>query len=255
MGNQADGTPEAVSGGREEHEGSGPGVLQFLKLVLQSIFTGFVRNIPWMILIAIIVWLLHMVLLGIADPVAGTGSVSGLASILVTPGNELIGAIFWLLIAWMISTVIFQVRSGSFGRSVKKIGTVPAWLGESYHHSSILSLLVLSTGFFCALLIAAFIRNIVVSLQLVLVSLSWLAAQKEGIMVVFLGVAWGRVSGLFSREKNEPFEASYAGAGILGALLGFIISMVIPLKGLELILLLCLALVIIATILIARRSG
>lgn len=252
---QSEGTPGEVSGGREENEGSTHGVLHFLKLVLQSIVTGFLKNIPWMILIAVIVWILHMVLLGVADPAASPGSVSGLASILVTPGNELIGAIFWLLLAWIISTVIFQVRSGSFGRSVKKIGTVPAWLGESYHHSSILSLLVLSTGFLCALLIAAFIRNIVVSLQLVLVSLSWLAAQKEGIMVVFLGVVWGRVSGLFSREKNEPFEASYAGAGILGGVLGFLVSMVITLEGLESFLILGIIALIIIAIFFMRRAA
>jgi hypothetical protein len=230
-------------------------ILQFLRGILRGMITGFLKNIPLMIVIAGIVWFLHVILMWLAVPTRQSGPASGIASLLVSPGNELIGAIFWLLMAWMVSTVIFQLRSRSFGKSVNNIRTIPDWLRESFHHSSIISLLIFSTGLLFALLIAALIQNIIVSLQLTLVSLSWLAAQKEGIMVVFLGVVWGRVSGLFSQRNEATSLPTYAGVGILGVSVGFLFSMMIPLEGSEYMLVFCLVLVFVAVLLLSRRRG
>ncbi len=230
----------------------GTGITGFLKLFIKSAALGFAKNIPWMILIAIIVWLLHLFLVWIANPSATPGSISGLASILVIPGNEVAGAIFWLLLSWLISTLIFQLRFKRFGKSLRNIGKIPDWIGESFHDSLLVSMLLVTTGFVLALLIASLIQNVIISIQLVMVSLGWMAAQKEGVLVVFTGVIWGSVSRAFASGKKSTFHASFAGSAILGMSLGFILSLVAPLKGMAGILFLCCAGLVIVTIVVAR---
>jgi len=233
--------------------GLGLGIIHFLKSFVKSAILGFMKNIPWMILIAIVVWLLHLLLLGIANPSATPGNISGLASILVIPGNEVVGAIFWLLLSWLISTLIFQVRTKRFGKSLQQIGRIPAWINESFHSSQALSLLLFSMGFVVALIIAALIQNVIISVQLILVSLGWLVAQKEGVMVVFIGAIWGSVSRTFASEKKSAFNPSFAGSAIFGLSVGFLMSLVIPLNGLTGILVVFFIFILIVTIVVARE--
>ena len=235
--------------------GSGLGIIHFLKSFVKSAILGFMKNIPWMILIAIVVWLLHLLLLGIANPSATPGNRSGLASILVIPGNEVVGAIFWLLLSWLISTLIFQVRTKRFGRSLQQIVRTPAWIHESFHSSQALSLLLFSMGFVIALIIAALIQNVIISVQLILVSLGWLVAQKDGVMVVFVGAIWGSVSRTFATEKQSAFNPSFAASAILGLSIGFLMSLVIPLTGLTGILVVFFIFILIVTIVVARERA
>ena len=239
-------------------QGSGPGgpglgIIHFLKSFLKSAILGFMKNIPWMILIAIVVWLLHLLLLGIANPSATPGTISGLASILVIPGNEVVGAIFWLLLSWLISTLIFQVRTKRFGKSLQQIGRIPAWINESFHSSQALSLLLFSMGFVVALIIAALIQNVIISVQLILVSFGWLVAQKDGVMVVFVGAIWGSVSRTFASGKKSAFNPSFAASAIFGLSVGFLMSLVIPLNGLPGILVVLFIFILIVTIVVARE--
>ena len=235
--------------------GPGLGIIHFLKSFVKSAILGFMKNIPWMILIAIVVWLLHLLLLGIANPSATPGNISGLASILVIPGNEVVGAIFWLLLSWLISTLIFQVRTKRFGKSLQQIGRIPAWINESFHNSQVLSLLLFSMGFVVALIIATLIQNVIISVQLILVSLGWLVAQKDGVMVVFVGAIWGSVSRTFTTEKQSAFNPSFAASAILGLSIGFLMSLVIPLNGLTGILVVFFIFILIVTIVVARERA
>lgn len=248
MGDQAQGGAPVQRSGP-----AGPGIIHFLKSFLKSAILGFMKNIPWMILIAIVVWLLHLLLLGIANPSATPGTISGLASILVIPGNEVVGAIFWLLLSWLISTLIFQVRTKRFGKSLQQIGRIPAWINESFHSSQALSLLLFSMGFVVALIIAALIQNVIISVQLILVSLGWLVAQKDGVMVVFVGAIWGSVSGTFASGKKSAFNPSFAASAIFGLSVGFLMSLVIPLNGLTGIMVVFFIFILIVTIVVARE--
>ena len=250
MGDQAQGGAPVQRSGPA---GPGLGIIHFLKSFLKSAILGFMKNIPWMILIAIVVWLLHLLLLGIANPSATPGTISGLASILVIPGNEVVGAIFWLLLSWLISTLIFQVRTKRFGKSLQQIGRIPAWINESFHSSQALSLLLFSMGFVVALIIAALIQNVIISVQLILVSLGWLVAQKDGVMVVFVGAIWGSVSGTFASGKKSAFNPSFAASAIFGLSVGFLMSLVIPLNGLTGIMVVFFIFILIVTIVVARE--
>lgn len=235
--------------------GPAPGITSFLKSFVKSAILGFMKNIPWMILIAIVVWFLHLFLLGIANPSAAPGTISGLASILVIPGNEVVGAIFWLLLSWIISTLIFQIRTKRFGKSLQKLGRIPEWLHESFQRSQALSFLLLSLGFVIALLIAALIQNVIISIQLILVSLGWLAAQKEGIMVVFVGTIWGSVSRVFASGKKSSFNPSFAGSVILGLSVGFFLSLLVPLKEMTWILAIFFVFIVMVTVVVARERA
>lgn len=233
---------------------SSGGFWNFMRVILKGIATGFVKNLPWILLVSIIIWVLHILLAQVAMHSAGQAFASVLSSILVRPGNELVGAVFWLLVGWLVSKSIFLVRYRNFGKSVQNIRRVPGWVQESFRISGAKSCLLLLFGGTCALAIAALIQNVLVSIQLVLVSLGWLAANKEGMIVALGGVVWGSVNAIFHRGSISPDYPSLAGPAVLGSVGGFLLSIFVPLMGLAGVLVLFAIIIAVLGSAVSRRG-
>lgn len=203
---------------------------RFLKILGKGMATGFVRHIPLMIGTMVLVWLIHTALLFFVKQGAVKGDLHPLiASILILPGHEAEGLLFWGLLVGLSISIASRIRSGRLDDSVKKIRGTPDFIISSLGAAGFYSVFLVFIGFFGALFIAGLLSNILISIQLSLFFFVTLIAQRESVFAGFLRVLGDDISKtLHSGQYTEDKGIAWAIAGMTGAFTGFIFSALLP---------------------------
>jgi len=208
--------------------GSGPGLetTRFLALLGKGMATGFVRHIPVMIGTLVLIWFIHTGLLLLVKHGAVTGNPNYLiASILILPGHEAAGLMFWGLLVGLSISIASKIRHGRLPGTVKNIQTTPGFIRSSFDTAGFYSVFLVSIGLFGALFVAGVISNVLVSLQLIIFLLTTLIAHKESLMAGFLiviGSDFGKK--LHTATYSGDVGVYWAVTVMTGAMAGLFIS-------------------------------
>ena len=225
-GNAGSASGSGLDNGRTRDTKPGLATVRFLSTLGKGMATGFVRHIPLMIGTMVMIWLIHTALLmvvkgqeasGITDPV--------LSTILILPGNEAAGMMFWGLLVGLIISILSKVRHGKMAETGKKVSTTPDFIKSSFGHAGYYSLFLVLIGVFSSLFIAGVLSNILVSIQLALFMVTSLISQKESLVAAFLrviGIDIGNV--IPSASRYREMGIFWAVTVMIGALAGFLVS-------------------------------
>jgi hypothetical protein len=217
-------------------QGSGPGgsesglaTTRFLIMLGRGMATGFIRHIPLMIGTMVLIWLIHTGLLLLVKQGAVTGDPNPLiASILILPGHEAAGLMFWGLLVGLSISIASKIRHGRLPGTVKKIQTTPEFIRSSFNMAGFYSVFLVFIGIFGALFIAGMISNVLVSLQLVIFLFTTLIAQKESLMSKFLQVIGYDLGRTLHIAKDIGNSGVFWTVTVMtGAIAGFFISLLV----------------------------
>lgn len=245
----------AISSGTGEMQEKPVSSSEFLKQFLKSMGISFKKGLPWMILTAVVIFIIQMGILTLLKPGTMQGQGALFTSALVMPGNVIEGMIFWALLAWLVATGIGYLRSRKFESPINHITNASQRIGDAIHDSGALFLPLFGIGLLSALLVGATLNNGVIAFQLALVSSAWLMAQGGSGMALFIGLIWQDITGYKTTTgKNELGRDHYITTGLFGLFIGFLISIFTTLSSYIVVLILVLVLVIILAVLISRRG-
>jgi hypothetical protein len=244
--------PAGESGGET---GGGPRTLAGLvRQVLKGMVTGFMKNLPVMLIVMVAVTLIHTYLLVMVNEgFAGGNPILGL--ILVLQGNELPVAIFWLLAGTLGFTAIHLLRQKRLGAALGSVGRVPALFRGSFDGSKPLTLSVLLFGAGAMMAVMSWLNNVLVALQLAIVFLGALISQGESLTAMALRLGYGDLQRKRSRQQAAgPFNPSWTGVAIAGGLAGMVVALLLK-PGIMIGLILGIVLAGIGYLMIGRSAG
>ena len=229
MGDQAQGGAPVQRSGPE---GPGPGLetSRFLTMLGKGMATGFVRHIPLMAGTMALVWFINLVLIVMVKKGAITGDPHPLiASILILPGQEAAGLMFWGLLVGLAFSIASKIRHGKLSGTIKKISGTPGFIRSSFDAAGFYSVFLVLIGFFASLFIAGMVSNVLVSIQLAILMCTTLIAQEESLLAKFLqviGSDFGRT--LYTASYTGERGVSWSVAVMAGAFAGFAFSFLLP---------------------------
>jgi hypothetical protein len=203
---------------------------RFLARLGKGMATGFVRHIPLMVGTMVLVWFINIVLLDMVKKGSVTGDPHPLiASILILPGHEAAGLMFWGLLVGLTISILSKIRHGRLPGTIKKISTTPGFIRSSFDTAGFYSVFLVLIGLFGALFIAGMVSNVLVSLQLSIFLFTTLIAQKESRMAGFLQVLGADIGKtLHTVPYTGDSGVSWSVAGMTGAFTGFFFSIMLP---------------------------
>ena len=206
--------------------GEGLATVRLLKALALGMKKGFVRSIPLVVVSMAAIGGIHTLLVLFVKKGAQTGNPHPLvASILILPGHEAAGMLFWGLLVGLSISFITKVRHGQLPGTLHKVVTTPGFIQQSFDRTGFEGLLLFLLGSAIALLFAGIVANVLVSLQCILFCASTLVAQRESLMVLFLEAIGSDISkGLHFTGYAENISTYLSIAGMMGATGGFILS-------------------------------
>lgn len=213
-----------------ERPGPGLETPRFLTMLGKGMATGFVRHIPLMAGTMALVWFINLVLIVMVKKGAITGDPHPLiASILILPGQEAAGLMFWGLLVGLAFSIASKIRHGKLPETIKNISGTPGFIRSSFDAAGFYSVFLVLIGFFASLFIAGMVSNVLVSIQLAILMCTTLIAQKESLLAKFLqviGSDFGRT--LYAASQTGERGISWSVAGMAGAFAGFAFSFLLP---------------------------
>jgi hypothetical protein len=208
----------------------GLATVRFLSMLGKGMATGFFRHIPLMIGTMALIWFIHTVVLvavrkgmtsGTLDPI--------LASILMVPGNEASGLMFWGLLVGLIISILSKILHGRLQGTVHNITTTPHFIRNSFDKVGFYSLFLVIIGLFGALSIAGIISNILVSIQLCIFLFTTLIAQGESLLAMFLRVMGSDIGRTLHNTPDIGNKGVFWAVAVMaGLFFGFICSILLP---------------------------
>lgn len=233
----------------ERETGTGPGnqetglaTVRFIKGLALGMKKGIARSIPTMLVSMAAVWGIHslLTLMVKKDTIAGNPPPL-IASILILPGHEAAGMLFWGLLVGLIISFVNKARHDQLPATKEKIRTTPAFVRQSFDQTGFQGLLLFLLGISMALLFAGLIANILVSLQCILFFVNTLIAQRESMMALFLQAIGSDVArGLHFPGNPDNSSIWFSAAGMTGGMGGFLVSLAVsPAQFVILVLVAC----------------
>ncbi|MGQ9686792.1 MAG: RHS repeat-associated core domain-containing protein [Thiobacillaceae bacterium] len=192
---------------------------------MQLLARGFVRsliyNIPLVIIMGFLSWLLHTILLiGPNGGFDATGNVF-LDNVLVLRGRFISGTMFWTLLSSLFSILIGRLRQNGLTKTVQEFASTPKWVRDSLWGAGWPALAVAFGAALVASLISAIPRNPLVSLQLAILSLSALSEQGRSLPALVVRLGWSDAQRLLNSGKPvRPLAMGWAGAFVTGGAIG-----------------------------------
>lgn len=214
----------------------------FIRTLASGMKKGITRSIPLMLVSMAAVWGIHtlLTLMVKKDTLAGNPHPI-IASILILPGHEAAGLLFWGLLVGLVISFINKVRHDQLPATREKLKTTPGFVRQSFDRTGFQGMLLFLLGICLALLIAGIISNILVSLQCILLFVNTLIAQRESIMALFLQAIGSDIAkGLHFTGDLGDSASWFSAAGMTGGVGGFLVSLVVsPANFIVLIILAC----------------
>jgi len=218
------------SPGKKSSQKPGLATVKFFRTLASGMKNGIARSIPLLLVSMTAVWIIHTVLTLIVkkDTLAGNPHPL-IASILILPGHEAAGLLFWGLLVGLVISSINKVRRDQLPATKEKLRTTPAFIRQSFDRTGFQGLLLFLLGICLALLIAGLISNILVSLQCTLLIINTLIAQKESVVALFLQAIGADIAhGLHLAGSYNNAGSWWSAVGVVGAAGGFITSVFVP---------------------------
>jgi len=205
---------------------SGLATVNLLKTLATGMTKSIRRSFPLMLISMAAVWGIHTLLMLMVkkDTLAGNPHPL-IASILILPGHEAAGMLFWGLLVGLVISFINKVRHGQLSATKEKILTTPGFIRQSFDRTGFQGMLLFLLGICLALLVAGIISNVLVSLQWILLFVNTLIAQRESMMALFLQAIGSDIAkGLHLAVNISDAATWFSVAGMTGGVGGFIIS-------------------------------
>ncbi|OPY40415.1 MAG: hypothetical protein A4E42_02175 [Methanoregulaceae archaeon PtaU1.Bin222] len=213
---------------KSTHKDQGLATVKFVRTLASGMKKGITRSIPLMLVSMAAVWGIHtlLTLMVKKDALAGTPHPL-IASILILPGHESAGLLFWGLLVGLVISFINKVRHDQLPATKEKLKTTPGFVRQSFDQTGFQGMLLFLLGICLALLISGLIANILVSLQCILLFVNTLIAQRESMMALFLQAIGSDISkGLHFTGNPGNSSAWLSAAGMTGGIGGFLVSLV-----------------------------
>ncbi|MDH7491192.1 MAG: hypothetical protein QHG97_02135 [Methanolinea sp.] len=201
--------------------------VKFIKTLASGMKKSIARSIPLMLASMAAVWGIHTLLTWMVkkDTIGGNPHPL-IASILILPGHEAAGLLFWGLLVGLIISFINKVRHDQLPATKEKLRTTPAFIRQSFDKTGFQGLLIFLLGISLALLFAGLVANILVSLQCILLFVNTLIAQREGMMALFLQAIGSDIArGLHFPGNPGNSSIWFSAAGMTGGMGGFLVSL------------------------------
>lgn len=214
-----------MTGYQENSEVYPQTLAQLFKFLIVGIIKGFWANKRMIIGLILLTWIAHTYLLVVVNEGFNYNSGSLISETLALGGREISGTIFWILLGGIISTIYHTIHKGKLPKTITNIRSTPAWIRESQHQAGSNAIPVLLAGVVFALIIAWLLDNVLVNLQLTLLMIGALIAQKESLLAIAIRLGWSDWNINFRKDKPvQPFNMAWAVIGITGAAIGFLME-------------------------------
>ncbi|MCL7413993.1 MAG: hypothetical protein M8353_10340, partial [ANME-2 cluster archaeon] len=197
-------------------------LLQLLKLLIVGMITGFRKNIPFIIGLSLLTWLVHTYLLVVVNEGFYPSNPEA-TSMLALEGSKLSGTLFWTLLGMISMNLFYKIRQGRLTRTIKNIGTSPRWVRQSHKQAGPIALPIILGTSALGLYFGVKLNNPLVNLQLAFILSGGIIAQRESLLTLALNLFWSDTHRLLKKPKGK-FNLPGAVMGITGTTLGFILA-------------------------------
>lgn len=225
------GTPDRKrKGSGPQKQGTGPQTLkELLQMLIEGMFTGWVKNIPIVLISMAVVWFVHTYLLVFINEGFNPDN-PFLAMLLVLKGNEVAGTLVWAFLGALAWAVVHKVRTGTLGASISRLGGTPEAMSVSVREAgpSAMPLLLGCGG--VTLLVGALLGNALLCLQFIILLAGALVARETSIIATAFRLGWSDYHR--SRDPSAPlpaFNNAWPNMGMTGGLCGFLMALVLVL--------------------------
>jgi len=229
----------------QDTTGKSPETLaKFLLQILRSLLKGFIKNLPRMILMGVLVLLIHTFL--VVGPNGGFApEATFLSNILALRGQVAGGTIVWMILSWLVISLFTKLKQGQLGSFFGQVGHVPSTIIQAVKQTGNLGLLIMLIFGASSLVLSLLIKNPLACLLLAVVIVVSLSSQSDGIFFTIARLAWSDWNRLF--HKNKPagnFNRNTAIAALGGIAVGFVIFAILPFKPYSIYLLILFSIVL-----------
>ncbi len=215
--------------GKDHNQEPRLATIRFIRTLATGMKKGLLKSVPLMLASMAAVWGIHTFLMLMVKKDALAGNPHPLiASILILPGHEAAGLLFWGLLVGLVISFFTKVMQGQLPLTKEKIRTTPGFIRQSFDRTGFQGLLLFILGICLALLISGMIANILVSLQCILLFLNTLIAQRESMLALFLQALGSDIArGLHFPGNPGNSTAGFSAAGMTGGIGGFLVSLAV----------------------------
>ena len=198
-------------------------LLQLLKLLLKGMIVGFRNNIPIMICLSLLTWLVHTYLLVVKNE-GFYSSDPQFTSMLALKGAEFSGTLFWTLLGMIIMNIFYKVIHGRLKHTIKKIKSSPKWVRQSIGQAGSFAFPIILGASVLALYSGIKLNNPLVNLQLAFLLTGAIIAQRDSLLALALRLSWSDAHHML-KNPVKKFKISWAVMAIIGGAIGFILAM------------------------------
>jgi hypothetical protein len=244
-----------MKGGTGSKGDSTPQTLgQLIRKLLKQIVTGMLKSVPKSLAVAAVVTVINTYLLVFVNE-GFSGGDPLLGMILVLQGNELAGALFWLLLGTLGVAAVHQLREKRLGATLGSVGQVPALFRGSFDASQPITLSVLLFGAAFMVAVMSWLGNLLIGVELAIVFLGAMITKGESLTALAFRLGYSDFQQSRGRKPAEaPFNPSWTGVAIAGFLGGMVLALLLH-PGLVIGLVLGGVLAVIGYFLIGRNTG
>jgi hypothetical protein len=216
---------QAASGGKSPPKT----LLQLFILLVPAMIKAWFRNIPLMIVLSILTFVIHTFSVVYLNEGFGLDSSNPILSmVLVLKGNFVSGILFWTFLTGIGTSLTLEIFRSGFSKVKSNISMIPSWVKESLNGSGAASKPIVLGCAAAALFLGSILNNRLVSLQLCITMIMSLMSRQHGLMAVVMPLAWSDARRLFNRPQGVIFNPAWVGTCLLGTLAGFGLAVILP---------------------------
>lgn len=203
-------------------------LIEFIVVVIKAIITGIPSIIKGMIISvifsAVVANAIHFYLMGWVNDGWNLGNDPVVNALIFANGQQTSPKVmlFYFLISYVFWWVIGMFRTRGIASTIKQIITTPVWITRSLVKAGIGSFGMLMGGITASFIVGLTLLTGPSSMMMFLMTMTWLVAQDQSLIVLGLQFGFKDLSGLVNRgQPNQLPDKSLPVVGILGSAIGF----------------------------------
>ena len=202
-------------------------LLDLLMLILRGMFKNFFVKVLMAVVTLLFVWVLHTILLVGPNGGFGGGTNWVLDAVLSLQGRMINGTLFWGLLFGLLSMIVGRVWQLGPAKAAKSLIATPGWLVDSFRKARLTALALVCGNAALTLIVGTALNNRLVSLVLVGFGLVELTAQANSLPGLIARLGWSDAQRLLGSVKR-PYNPSWTAPGVVGLILGFMVTVIMP---------------------------
>jgi hypothetical protein len=202
---------------------------QFIKMMAVNMVKGYIKNLPKMLVIGVLIWVFHTYAMVILNEGFNSSDNMVWDSLLALKGQFLGGNAFWLLLGATAALVWSKIQSGTLGQSFKNLTAAPSYVQQARSEIGQEQVLLLCGGAGAAWAISSLLTNPVVCLQAAFLTLGAVTRREKSLLVLATQLVVRDAKRIFGQPQLTSVLSSSRVSIVLGGLgLGFLTSIIMP---------------------------